>query len=73
MCRSRMLAFLLACHGLTACELIADFDRGKLDAGRPVDSGSTPVVPSEPKDAAADAAVDDDAGPQLDTDTDAGA
>ena len=57
---SRVLALLLASHGLFACELIADFDRGKLDAGSPVDSGGPPVEPMEPEE---------DAGS---TDTDAG-
>ncbi len=43
----RVLALLLASHGLFACELIADFDRGKLDAGRPVDAGTPPAPPPD--------------------------
>ena len=60
----RVLALLLASHCLLACELIADFDRGKLDAGRPKDSGATPEPPDEEPS--------EDAGPSDSTDTDAG-
>lgn len=57
----QVLALVLASHGLFACELIADFDRGKLDAGRPADSGATPNPPDEePTDDAG--ASDSDAG-----------
>jgi len=57
----RALALLLASYGLCACELIADFDRGKLDAGRPTDSGATPEPPDvEPSEDAGPA--DPDAG-----------
>jgi hypothetical protein len=57
----RVLALLLASHGLFACELIADFDRGKLDAGRPVDAGTPPVPPDDqPSDDAG--SVEPDAG-----------
>jgi hypothetical protein len=53
----RTLALLAACHGLCACELIADFDRGRLDAGS-VDAGhTTPPETIEEADAG-----DDDAG-----------
>ena len=54
----RVLALLLASHSLFACELIADFDRGKLDAGRPADSGGPPVVSPEPEEDASAADVD---------------
>ena len=60
----RVLALLLVSHGLFACELIADFDRGKLDAGRPGDAGSTPAPPDEEPS--------DDAGRDMDPDLDAG-
>jgi hypothetical protein len=55
----QVLALLLACYGLCACELIADFDRGKLDAGPPKDAGKMSEIPDEldagPSDAGADA------------------
>jgi hypothetical protein len=57
----RLLALLLASHSLCACELIADFDRGKLDAGRPVDSGTPVDEPTDPADIDA-GPVDVDAG-----------
>ena len=52
------LALLVACHSLCACELVADFDRGKLDAGKPADAGQPPMVPEtdDAGDADADAA-----------------
>jgi hypothetical protein len=54
------LALLLASHGLCACELIADFDRGKLDAGRPTGFGGAPVDEPEPTEDAGP--IDIDAG-----------
>jgi hypothetical protein len=55
------LALLLSCHALFGCELIADFDRDKLDAGAtPKDAGKMPLQPDEPEP---DAGQDDlDAG-----------
>jgi hypothetical protein len=47
-----VLALMIASSGLCACELIADFDRGKLDAGAPPDAG----LPTG----------QDDAGPEAD-------
>jgi hypothetical protein len=35
----RTLALIAVCHGLCACELVADFDRGRLDAGASPDAG----------------------------------
>jgi hypothetical protein len=53
----RTLALLAVCHGLCACELIADFDRGRLDAGA-IDAGHT-----KPPETIVEAdAGDDDAG-----------
>jgi hypothetical protein len=52
---------LLSSLGLSACELIADFDRGKLDATVPQQDANISEVPSEPEP--------DDAGP---SDNDAG-
>lgn len=53
------MVLLLSCCALYGCELIADFDRGKLDAGAaPKDAGKMPVEPDEPEpedDAGADA------------------
>jgi hypothetical protein len=59
----RGLSLLLVCMSsqvLCACELVADFDRGKLDAGKPVDAGMLAVTPDpDAMDAGdADAAVD---------------
>lgn len=55
------MALLLSCHALYGCELIADFDRGKLDAGAaPKDARKMPLQPDEPEP---DAGPDDlDAG-----------
>jgi hypothetical protein len=52
----RVLALLLSCLGLCACELIADFDRGKLDAGAPKDAGKMSEIPGD----------EPDAGPEVD-------
>ncbi|HET8940177.1 MAG TPA: hypothetical protein VFN67_42340 [Polyangiales bacterium] len=55
----RVLALLLSCHALYGCELIADFDRDKLDAGATSkDAGKMPLEP--------------DAGPDDMNDLDAG-
>ena len=55
------MALLLSCHALLGCELIADFDRDKLDAGATSkDAGKTTLQPDEPEP---DAGPDDlDAG-----------
>lgn len=55
---TRALALLLACHGLCACELIADFDRGKLDMGEPDSGVAVPAMPT----AGSDDQNDSDAG-----------
>lgn len=55
------MALLVSCWALCGCELIADFDRGKLDAGAASkDAGKMPLRPDEPEP---DAGPDDlDAG-----------
>jgi hypothetical protein len=55
----RGLSLLLVCvSSLCACELVADFDRGKLDAGKPADAGIPAVIadPDAMDAGAADAA-----------------
>ena len=49
---SLSLSLVLLCSALSACELIADFDRGKLTPPE-VDSGSSTVVDDD--DAGSDA------------------
>lgn len=64
----RTLAALGVCIGLCACELVADFDRGKLEMGSP-DSGY--AIPPEPMDddaGAADAGSDDEDAEDADED-----
>lgn len=52
------LALVLLLLASPGCELIAEFDRGKLDAGAaPTDAGKAPAEPDEP-----DAGFDADAG-----------
>jgi hypothetical protein len=66
----RALLVLVAAASLSGCELVADFDRSKIDAGRRVGDGDQPDASQpepdasqpEPDASQPDASSDEDAG-----------